>query len=286
MKKVLAGLLALAVLAGCGSRPDVTYQRTDESTLLVYVGPGDYREALQYTVDHLLPKTARIQLADAPGDADRRIQAGDADLGFYQEGPAASPALSVVAKANLVPYGLYSLRWTDLKATSSWVNAGVVEDEVHGRSLPHGSKVVLPGATEGFARGLYLLQSAGLVKLDRPFGGATPADLTISEANVKESLRHLTLLGSYSDAHLREVYQQYDAIVLTPRQATTLGLHPASDALAVEPGPQSPWSSVLVAPPRLAGDPRVLELAHALESPDLAKHLNPASSTGTTSQGG
>lgn len=270
MKWIFTCLLALAALAGCGGQPGVTY-RDGQGSLLVYVGPGDYRDVLQYAVDHLLPAGTRIQLVDAPADADRRISDGDADLGFYQEGPAAS--LSVAARVNVVPYGLYSAKWTDLKETSSWVNAGVVEDEVHGKSLPHGSKIVLPGGDEGFARGLYLLQSAGLVTLDRPFGGTAPADLTIGQANVKDSLRHLSLLSSYSDEHLREVFQQYDALVLSPQQAVVLGLSPAEDALALEPGTGNPWAHVLVAPPRLAGDPRVLELAHALESPELARHL-------------
>ncbi|MEV8516013.1 MetQ/NlpA family ABC transporter substrate-binding protein [Dactylosporangium sp. NPDC051484] len=282
MRRILAGLLVLAGLAACGSRTDVTYQsttRADADTLLVYVGPGDYREILQYAVDHLLPQPAKVQLADAPTNAGQKVEAGDADLVFDQEGPAfeagraAFPSLNVVAKVNVIPYALYSSKWKDVTETQSWVNAGIVEDEVHGESLPHGSKVVLPGDDEGFARGLYLLQSAKLVRLDRPFGGTAPMDLSITEANVKDSLRHLSLLGLHSDVHLREVYQQYDAIVLNPRQAATLGLNPAKDALAVEPGPGNPWAHVLVAPSRLAGDPRVLALAHALESPELAEFL-------------
>jgi D-methionine transport system substrate-binding protein len=150
---------------------------------------------------------------------------------------------------------------------------GIVEDSIKGTSLPHGSKVVLPADTESFARGLYLLQSAHLLKLDRPFGGTRPVDLTITEANVRDSLRHLKLLGLSSDVHLKEIYQTYDALVLDPKQAASLGLDPGKDAIAVEPGPKNPYATVLVAPSRLAGDPRVLELTHALESPELARFL-------------
>ena len=177
-----------------------------------------------------------------------------------------------MSTVDVVPYGLYSSKWTDLTDTTSWVNTGIVADEITGQSLPHGGKVVLPAQTDfDFARGLYLLQSAGLVKLDRPFGGSAPADLTITEANVVDSLRHLSLLAQYSTEHYPEIYQQYDAVVLSPEQATAIGLDPATDALAVEPGPGNPFASVLVAPSRLAGDPRVLELTHALESPELAR---------------
>ncbi|BCJ47666.1 lipoprotein [Actinoplanes ianthinogenes] len=262
MKRTLIGLLAL-VLAGCGSHPAVTYQ-TGAGTLSVYTGPGEYREILQYAIDHLLAPTTTVQLVDRPDHA---------DLAFYQEAPAVGDPASIVARVDVIPFGLYSSRWTDLKETTSWVGAGIVEDEIRGRSLPHGAKIVLPGDDEGFARGLYLLQRAKLVKLDRAFGGTGPADLAVSQANVTDSLRHLRLLSQYSDVHLREVYQQYDAIVLTPAQATTLGLNPATDPLAVEQGPDNPWARVLTAPARLAGDPRVLDLTHALESPELAAYL-------------
>jgi D-methionine transport system substrate-binding protein len=276
------GLVGLAVLAGCGSDTEVSYEpvaRVDKDTLLVYVGPGDFREVLQYAVDNLLPETVKIQLADAPENADQQVEAGDADLAYYQQGPefeankTAYKSLSVVSKVNVVPYALYSSKWKDLKETRSWVNAGIVEDEINGQSLPHGAKVVLPAKTESFARGLYLLQSAHLVKLDRPFGGTTPVDLTITQANVVDSLRHLSLLGLSSDVHLQEIYRQYDALVLNPQQAASLGLDPGKDALAVEPGPRNPYARVLVAPSRLAGDPRVLKLTHALESPELARFL-------------
>lgn len=279
---VTVAVLLLAGLAGCGSKAEVSYQpaaRTDKDTLLVYAGPGDFREILQYAVDTLLPATTRIQLADAPANADQQVEAGVGDLAFYQQGPAfeagraAYPSLSVVSRVNVIPYALYSAKWTSLAATQSWVNAGIVADDVAGTSLPHGSRVVLPGGTEDFARSLYLLQSAHLVKLDRPFGGATAADRTITEANVVDSLRHLSLSGLHSDEHLGEIYQRYDALVLSPRQAALLGLNPGKDALAVEPGPLNPYAQVLVAPSRLAGDPRVLELTHALESPELAKFL-------------
>jgi D-methionine transport system substrate-binding protein len=48
---------------------------------------------------------------------------------------------------------------------------------------------------------------------------------------------------------------------------------PAEDALAIEPGPGNPYARVLVAPARLAGDPRISALAHALESPQVAQYL-------------
>ena len=42
---------------------------------------------------------------------------------------------------------------------------------------------------------------------------------------------------------------------------------PATDALAVEPGPGNPYAHVLVAPSRLAGDPPRARTDCALEDP-------------------
>jgi D-methionine transport system substrate-binding protein len=251
----------LSGLAACGSPTAATrVALTARDTLIAYAGPGDFREVLHFAVTELLPPTAGIRLADAPPDANQQIVAGAADLAFAQEwasfqaGRAGYPSLGVVSRVNVVPYAVYSATWTRLA------------------DIPHGGKVVLPGRTEDFARGLYLLQNAGPLKLDRPFGGITPADLTITEDNVTDQLRHLTLPALHTGERLAEIFPKYDAFVLTPAQAAVLGLDPA-DALAVEPAPRNPYVHVLVAPARLGTDPRVVALVRALESPRLARFL-------------
>ncbi|MCX4098546.1 MetQ/NlpA family ABC transporter substrate-binding protein [Nocardia sp. alder85J] len=249
--------------------------------LVVYVDAGDDRTILEYAVQHLLPATVQVRLVTAGADSNAKLAAGQGDLAYFQHIPAFEADrqqhsyndLSIVSKVNAVPYGLYSSKWRDLKDNSSWVHVGLVQDQISGTGLPHGSQVVLPATPTGFARGLYLLQSAGVVRLDRPFGGTTAGDLTIGQGNVLDSARHLSLLALNLDQDLRSIYDSYDAVVLSPEQAASIGLQPAKDALALEPGPANPYAHVLVAPARLAGDARVLELTHALESPQLAQFV-------------
>lgn len=278
---LLSALVLVAVL-GCGSAARVAHDRPDgdRQTLVVYVGAGDDREILTYVGEHLLPPSVRLTLVEAGADANAKVAAGEGDLAYFQHAPAfeaeaatnATGGLSIVSKVNVVPYGLYSSKWANLAETADWVNNALVGDEVTGTSLPHGARIAVPATPTGFARGLYLLQSAGLVRLDRPFGGTTAVDLTVTEANVLDSLRHLTVVGLGYDEFLDAIYRNYDAVALTPKQAASIGLAPAR-ALATEPGPGNPYAHVLVAPARLAGDPRVLELTHALESPELARFL-------------
>ncbi|MET8652366.1 MetQ/NlpA family ABC transporter substrate-binding protein [Nocardia aurea] len=275
-------VMATGVL-GCGSETTtVAYDSAaDGDALVVYVGAGDDREILEYAVENILPDSVKVKLVDASEDSNSKVAAGDGDLSYYQHIPAfeadkeknSFDNLSVVSKVNVVPYALYSSKWKDVASTEDWVNVGLVADQVTGKSLPHGSQVVLPATPTGFARGLYLLQSSGLVKLDRPFGGTSAADLTITQANVLDSLRHLTLLGLDYGEYLESIYRNYDAVVLSPKHAASIGLDPAEDALAIEPGRDNPYTHVLVAPSRLAGDQRVLELTHALETPELAQFL-------------
>ena len=272
--------LVIPLLVACGSDVRIDDGSAGTDTLTVYVGVGDDREILQYAADTLLPDL-RLELIDADEHSNSKVAAGEGDLSYYQHIPAFEAdqqengldALSIVSKVNVVPYGLYSSKWKDLADTADWLNVDLVEDQVTGSSLPHGSKVVLPNTATGFARGLYLLQSAGLTQLDRPFGGTTVQDLTVTEANVVDSLRHLSLLPLEYGEFVDGLYDNYDAVVLTPKQAESIGLDPATDALAVEPGPENPYAHVVVAPSRLAGDERVLELTHALESPETAQFL-------------
>ncbi|WP_072803596.1 MetQ/NlpA family ABC transporter substrate-binding protein [Rhodococcoides yunnanense] len=277
---VVAALLIPALVA-CGSEVRAGDESSGTDVLKVYVGAGEDRDILQYAVDTLLPETTTVELIDADSDSNAKIAAGDGDLSYYQHIPAFEAdkeqngldTLSIVSKVNVVPYGLYSSKWKDLADTADWLNVDLIEDQVTGSSLPHGSKVVLPNTPTGFARGLYLLQSAGLTQLDRPFGGTTVQDLTITEANVVDSLRHLSLLPLEYGEFIDGLYANYDAVVLNPTQAESIGLDPEKDALALEPGPENPYAHVLVAPSRLAGDERVLELTHALESPEAAEYL-------------
>ncbi|WP_425704723.1 MetQ/NlpA family ABC transporter substrate-binding protein [Gordonia sp. DT30] len=279
----MAVAASVAALTGCGSSSDVTYDTSSPGAdaLTVYAGTGSYRSILKFVSDKGLAAGVHLTVVDAPADADAKIAAGQGDLAFFQHVPAfdadvaagSIKDLSVVSAVDVVPYGLYSSRWHDLKDTSGWVNSGLGADNASGRSLPHGSRIAVPDTVTGAARALYLLQSAALVRLDRRFGGTTVPDLTITQSNVLDSPRHLSLAPVSYAQYVGDIYRNYDAVVLAPDDAAKAGLRPDRDALALEPGQGNPYAHVLVAPARLAGDHRVLELARALESPQVAAFL-------------
>lgn len=280
---VMAATVLVLTLASCGGSTPVSYEQgAQDGALRVLVGGEGYRDVLEYAAAQRLAGDVQLELVDAGPDGNRQLANGDADLAFHQTQPAflgnreanSLDTLSIVSKVDVAPYALYSSKWKDLDETADWVNSNLVEDRVTGTSLPHGATLAVPSTTSGFARALYLLQTVNLVTLDRPSGGLTVADLSISQANVLDSQRHLTLRGIDFATYARDIYQNYDAVVLDPTTATNLGLVPAKDALAIEPGPGNPYARVLVAPSRLSGDPRVSALAHALEGPEVAEYLD------------
>jgi ABC-type metal ion transport system substrate-binding protein len=272
-----------AVAAGCSTDAPVTYESAAPAgdVLRVQVGGEGYRDLLQYVSDARLAGDVRLDLVDATPDANGLVAEGKADLAFYQTQPAflgnqqanKLDTLSVVSKVDVAPYALYSSKWQDLKPTQDWVNSNLVADSITGKSLPHGATVAVPDSTSGFARSLYLLQAVDLVKLDRPSGGLSVADLSVSQGNVLDSQRHLALRGLDFTSYAKDIYHNYDAVVFDPTTATAIGLVPSKDALAIEAGPGNPYARVLVAPARLAGDPRISALAHALESKEAAQYL-------------
>ncbi len=284
----LRTLMAMAVIvtvlvSGCAEDVPVTYQdgQAAGDTLRIQVGGEGYRDVLEFVVEAKLADDVKIELVDAPDNVNAQIADGKADLAFSQTQPAflgnqetnGHDTLSIVSKVDVAPYALYSSRWKNLAPTEDWVNSPLGADKITGQSLPHGAIVAVPQTKAGFARSLYLMQSADLVKLDRAFGGLTVADLSITEANVLESQRHLSIRQLDFSEYAADIYKNFDAVVFDPTTATSMGLVPSKDALTIEHGPGNPYARVLVAPSRLAGDERVSTLAHALESKEVADYL-------------
>jgi len=282
---LVAIVLAVLVIpsASCGERVEIAGPEAPSGAALrVLVGGEGYRDVLEFVARSGLAAGVTLELVDAPERVNAALVEGSADLAFAQTQPAflgdrqanGYDTLGIAAHVDVAPYALYSSRWADLAPTDDWVNTPLGGDRITGRSLPHGAEVAVPRTPAGFARALYLLQSAGLLELDRPFGGLTAADLTVTEANIVDSPRHLRIRALDMSEYAADILANYDAVVFDPVTATGIGLAPARDALAVEPGPGNPYARVLVAPARLAGDPRLTTLAHALEGPAVADYLN------------
>ncbi|MEU4314250.1 MetQ/NlpA family ABC transporter substrate-binding protein [Nocardia sp. NPDC024068] len=261
-----AGLLLIvfALLGGPACAPEVQvdtsgHGREDELTVLV--GDGPHRQILEYAARRT---GKRLIVENAGADANRRVADGTADAAYFQHIPAFEgrtaqegiAGLAVLARVHVVPYGLYSRTHTSLDR------------------IPHFGSVLVPAGQAPLARSLYLLQHADLLTLNREFGGTSFEDLTVTEANVVDSQRHLTITQTDPE-QFPEVIGAVDAVIMNPATAQQNGFDPANPLLR-EPAPGNPYTNVLIGSAEHADDPRLVLLARELESPELAGYIDAA----------
>lgn len=133
--------------------------------------------------------------------------------------------------------------------------------------LPDGAQVAVPNDPTNLGRSLLLLQKQGLITLKDGVGllptaldiVSNPKKLKIVEIEAPQLPRAL------DDAQLAIINGNY---------ALQAGLVPSKDALALEQAKDNPYANVLVTTPKLAHDPRILELAKDLESKQTAEFIN------------
>lgn len=259
---LLPVLSALLFFTACAPGVQIDEaQGASDHTLTVLVGDGPHRRILEYAAARA-GSELDITIEDAGPDANRRVADGSADAAYFQHIPAfegqtaqdAIAGLAILARVHVVPYAMYSRNCTSL-------------DQV-----PHFGTVLVPAGQAPLARSLYLLQHAELMTLNKDFGGTSLADLSITEANVVDSQRHLTITQA-DPAQFPEIIGAVDIVIMNPDSAKDNGFDPAAPLLA-EPATANPYVNVLVGRSADAGDPALTLLAHELESPEVADYID------------
>lgn len=160
-------------------------------------------------------------------------------------------ALAAVGETVLNPISLYSEK------------AKKVED------IPEGSEVTIANDSVNAARGLLLLQSAGLIKLDYKEGtNPTPDDIVSNPKNLKIT----ELEASQTARSLPDV----GASVINVFMALDAGLNPKSDAIYIEPvNEQSkPYYNIIVSRAKDKGNATYKKIVDAYRSDDVRKLID------------
>ncbi|MFW0787167.1 MetQ/NlpA family ABC transporter substrate-binding protein [Gordonia sp. CPCC 206044] len=203
-----------------------------------------------------------LDIRHAGPDANRQVADGEADAAYFQHIPAFEgqtrrdgiDGLTVLARVHVVPYGLYSRSCASLD------------------TVPHFGTVLIPAGPAPLSRGLYLLQYAKLMTLNKPFGGTALSDLTVTEANVTDSQRHLTI-SQADPVQFPELVDAVDLVVMNPDTARANGFDPDRPLLR-EPAADNPYTNVLVGRGRDSDDPALAVLAHRLEGPEISQYVD------------
>ena len=197
-------------------------------------------------------------------DANQLVNEGDLDANFFQHVPylddwnANHPGSDLVAVAtvHVEPLGLYSKKVTSLA------------------EVPQDAVIAIPADATNQARALFLLEDAGLLKLNVDRSDPKLDYSQITPANVSDNPKKITfveidrpqLAASLDDPKV-------NLSVVNGNYALEAGLIPSENALVLETAEGNPYANVLVVKETMKDDPRVLTLAKALESPELAKYI-------------
>lgn len=248
-----AALLAVG-LAACSSGGD-------SDTLVISASTTPHVEILEHIAASGALGDVKLDIKPVTGEIDPNdlLVAGDVEANYFQHAPYLADwqqqkgvdDLVAVADVHLEPMGLYSQKITGVD------------------QLADGSTIALPKDTTNFARGLYLLESAGLIEMDKPFAEANLS--VVTPANVKANPKNLKFVEIERSQIARNLGDpQITAAVINSNYALEAGLNPTKDSLIAEKAEGNPFANLLVVRAANENDAAVKALVEAIESPETA----------------
>ena len=280
LSSILAGVLAVSVFAGCGSKTEDNSQAAaDNSTTPAteaaaeesaeaaggtVESKGTIKVAASATPHAEILAAAKPILAEQGWDLEvtefddyvlpnEVVESGEMDANYFQHKPyldefckSRGLKLASVGAVHLEPMSVFSNKYKSLA------------------ELPDGASIAIPNDPTNGGRALLVLQSAGLIKLrDGAPVTATPQDIAENPHNLKFSeLEAPQLPRSLADV---------DAAVININFALEAKLNP-KDAIYTE-SKDSPYANIVAV---RAGDenrPEIQELMKALTSPESKKFI-------------
>jgi len=260
-KLFMLATMLIVLLAGCGKDKEevdnAKVQKTDEEvTLKVASLIPPMTEILELVKPKLAEEGINLEVV-VLGDnvqPNSALAAKEVDVNFFQHVPYMEE-FNRNNDANLVPitpiyfanYGVYSKDFSSI-------------DE-----LPEGSVIAMANDVSNIDRSLSLLAQHEVITLgEKTDTYYTQADIIDNPKNYKfEEVDLLMLARMYDDA---------DAVVMTPAYAAPLGLTPKSDALLTE-GVENDFAITLVAREDNKDWEPIQKLADAMTSPEVRKFL-------------
>ncbi len=216
MKKTLAIVLALVlclgILAGCGG--------SKETTLKVGASPTPHAEILAQVVDILAEQGITLEIVEYTDyvQPNLAVESGDLDANYFQHTPYLNTFnaendthLVSVGLIHYEPFGIYAGKTASLA------------------DLPDGATVAIPNDGSNETRALLLLQQEGLITLKDGIdasSNATVFDVAENPHNIQ--------FEEMEAAQLTNVLADVDLAVINGNYALQGGLNAGTDALAVE----------------------------------------------------
>lgn len=263
MKKIFLLITMITlILTGCGQKEEVKDQKKvqgndrEEVTLKVASLIPPMTEILELVKPKLAEESINLEIVVLSDNVqpNSALAANEVDANFFQHVPYMEQ-FNRNNDAELVPivpiyfanYGVYAKDYNSM-------------DE-----LPEDSVIAIANDVSNIDRSLALLAQHNAITLQEKTGPYyTKADIVDNPKNYKfEEVDLLMLARMYDDA---------DAVIMTPAYAAPLGLTPKSDALLTE-GSENDFAITLVARKDNAESEAIQKLAEAMTSQEVRKFL-------------
>lgn len=266
-RSVLAGSLVSAValaLTACGSKGSADGSvkgievKDGVATITIGATPQPHVTILQWVQDNLAAGAGLsldIKEIDDYQTPNTSLDDGSLAANFYQTPNFLKQQIEEkgydfvsIADVHIEPMGIYTSKgYTSVDQAAS------------------GGTVVLNSDPANTARGLKLLQTAGLITLDPSV--EIPSDLDVT-ANPK-NLKLVTVDGAQVAASMADA----EFAVINGNYALQAGLVPSRDALVLEPGEHSPYANELVVRTADKDNEHLVKLAGLMNSPELKAYI-------------
>ena len=276
-RSVLAGSLVSAValaLTACGSKGSADGSvkgievKDGVATITIGATPQPHVTILQWVQDNLAAGAGLsldIKEIDDYQTPNTSLDDGSLAANFYQTPNFLKQQIEEkgydfvsIADVHIEPMGIYTSKgYTSVDQAAN------------------GGTVVLNSDPANTARGLKLLQTAGLITLDPSV--EIPSDLDVT-ANPK-NLKLVTVDGAQVAASMADA----ELAVINGNYALQAGLVPSRDALVLEPGEHSPYANELVVRTADKGNEHLVKLAGLMNSPELKAYIEQTWTDGSVS---
>ncbi len=221
------------------------------------VTPGEHAQIMEKVKDVAAAKGLNIEILEfsdyvVPNQA---LADGDLNANSFQHQPYLDNQIAdrgfdlvSVGKTITTPMGVYSKK---VKALGE---------------LAEGATVAIPNDPTNGGRALLVLASEGLIKVNPEAGlKAGPADVTENPKNLQ--------FAELDAAQLPRSLDDVDAAVINTNYALEAGLHPKSDAIAIE-GAESPYANLIVVRSADKDAPWVKTLVEAYHDDSIKAFIN------------
>ena len=252
---VLALVLCLGILAGCGSK------KAEDKTITVAASPTPHAEILKVAADVLAKDGYTLKITEysdyvVPNNV---VEDGELDANYFQHQPYLDTFnaengthLVSVAAVHYEPFGIYP-------GTKSAI-----------ADLAKGDKIAIPNDGSNRARALLLLEANGVIKLKEGVG------MQATVLDIAENALELNIVEMEA-AQIAGVRDSVALAVINGNYALNAGLNAGTDAIATEDAASvsaQTYANILVVKEGNENTDKTKALVKALTSQEVKDFIN------------